>query len=172
MQLVAVDTRDADGLLRGRLPAGGWADATSGLAPSEPVGGVRLTGTSADLVVSGHVADDVSITAALSLVVQDGDGARAALPAGVVALDGAPHALTVAVPPDVQVVAVDARLTAAGAGDPDQQSQTRVRHRRDAARRDPVARGQLDRGAPDGHRLRRGLARPTSRPPTCPTACG
>ena len=106
------------------LPAGGWADATKGLAPSEPVGGVRLTGPSADLVVSGHVADGVSITAALSLVVQDRDGARAALPAGVVALDGAPHALTVAVPRDVQVVAVDARLTAAGAGDPDQQTQT------------------------------------------------
>ena len=54
---------------------------------------------------------------------QDRDGARAALPAGVVTLDGAPHALTVAVPRDVQVVAVDARLTAAGAVDSDQQSQ-------------------------------------------------
>ena len=83
----------------------------------------RLPGTSADLVVTGHVEDDVPITAALSLVVQDRDGARAALPAGAVALDGAPHDLAVAVPPDVRVVAVDARLAAAGdAADPDQQS--------------------------------------------------
>ena len=123
VQLVAVDTRDADGLLRGRLPSGGWADATAGLAPTGSVGGVRLTGTSADLVVTGHVEDDVPITATLSLVVQDGDGARAALPAGVVPLDGAPHDLSVAVPPDVRVVAVDTRLAAVGdAADTDQQS--------------------------------------------------
>ena len=127
VRLVAVDTRDAVGLLRGALPAGGWGDATEGLAPSEPVGGIRLAGPRADLVVSGHVAAGVSITASLSLVVQDSDGARAALPAGIVALDGAPHALTVAVPRDVVVVAVDARLTAAGAVDLDQQSQTPVR---------------------------------------------
>ena len=42
------------------LPAGGWADVTEGLAPSEPVGGVRLAGPNADLVVSGNVADGVS----------------------------------------------------------------------------------------------------------------
>jgi hypothetical protein len=123
VQLVAVDTRDADSLLRGRLPAGGWAKATQALPPSQPVGGVLLTGTSEDLVVSGTAAHGVSITAAISLVAQDRDGARAALPAGVVALDGAPHALTLAVPRDVQVVAVDAHLTSAAAGDFDQQSQ-------------------------------------------------
>ena len=60
------------------------------------------------------------MTATLSLVVQDSDGARAALPAGAVVLDGAPHDLAVAVPPDVQVVAVDTRVSAAGdADDPD-----------------------------------------------------
>jgi hypothetical protein len=124
VHLVAVDTRDADALLRGRLPSGSWADATAGLAPAEPVEGVQLTGTSADLVVQGHVADDVSVTATLSLVVQDPDGARSALPAGVVALDGTPYTLAVAVPQDVQVVAVDTRLSAAGgAADPDQQSE-------------------------------------------------
>lgn len=114
VHLVAVDTRDADGLLRGRPPAGGWAAATAGLAPTGSVGGVQLSGTSADLVVQGHVASDVPITTTLSLVVQDGDGARASLPAGVVPLDGAPHDLAVAVPPDARVVAVDARLTAVG----------------------------------------------------------
>ncbi|WP_156374080.1 permease [Cellulomonas sp. Leaf334] len=122
VQLVAVDTRDADGLLRGRLPSGGWADATSGLAPTGSIGGVELSGTSAAVVVTGRVADDVPMTATLTLVVQDGDGARAALPAGAVQLDGVPHDLTVAVPPDVRVVAVDTRLAAAGdADDPDQQ---------------------------------------------------
>jgi hypothetical protein len=123
VRLVAVDTRDADGLLRGRLPSGGWTEATSGLGPAEPVGGVRLSGPSADLVVTGHIGADVPISAVLTLVVQDGDGARSALPAGVVELDGASHELSVAVPPDVRVVAVDTTLTAAGAaGDSDQQS--------------------------------------------------
>ncbi|MET0789041.1 MAG: FtsX-like permease family protein [Cellulomonas sp.] len=126
VQLVAVDTRHADRLLRGRLAGGGWAGATASLAPSGSVGGVQLTGTSADLVVAGHVDDGVALTAALSLVVQDGDGARASLPAGEVALDGAPHDLAVAVPADVRVVGVDARLTAVGdAADPDQQSSPR-----------------------------------------------
>ena len=126
VHLVAVDTRDADGLLRGRLPSGSWADATSGLAPDGSVGGIRLSGTSAALVVTGHVADDIPMTAEVTLVVQDRDGARAALPAGAVVLDGAPHDLAVAVPPDVQVVAVDARLAAAGdADDPDQPSRSR-----------------------------------------------
>lgn len=123
VRLVAVDTRDADGLLRGRVPTGGWAEVTSGLAPAEPVGGVQLPGTSADLVVTGHVADDVQITADLTLVVQDDDGARAAVPAGAVALDGTPHDLAVAVPPGVRVVAVDTRLTGVGdVADPDQES--------------------------------------------------
>lgn len=125
VQLVAVDTRDADGLLRGRPPSGGWSDVTSGLAPTGPVGGIRLTGTSAALVVTGQVADDVPMTATLGLVVQDRDGARTALPAGAVVLDGTPHDLAVAVPPDVRVVAVATRLAATGdADDPDQPSET------------------------------------------------
>ncbi len=123
VHLVAADTREADGLLRGRLPSGTWADAASGLAPAGPVGGLRLTQTNADLVASGHAAGDVEITATLSLVVQDADGARTALPVGVVPLDGAAHDLALAVPPDVQVVAVDTRLSAAGnAADTDQSS--------------------------------------------------
>ncbi len=124
VHLVAVDTRDADGLLRGRLPSGGWDDAAAGLAPTGSVGGVRLPGTSADLVVTGHVEDELAMSATLSIVVEDAEGARAALPAGAVPLDGAPHDLAVAVPPDVRLVAVDTRLTASGdAADPDQQSQ-------------------------------------------------
>lgn len=123
VHLVAVDTRDADELLRPRLPGGGWTDATTGLAPTDPVGGVRLSGTTAQLVVSGHVTGDAAVSASVTLVVQDDEGAREALPAGVVELDGAPHALTVAVPQNALVVAVDTRLSAAGdAADPDQQS--------------------------------------------------
>ncbi|MEZ0448047.1 ABC transporter permease [Cellulomonas sp. ICMP 17802] len=126
VQLVALDTRHADELLRGRPPAGGWAGVTASLAPEGPVGGVQLTGASADLAVTGHVEDDVPMSAALSLVVQDRDGARAALPAGVVELDGAPHDLAVAVPADARVVAVDVRLSAVGdAADTDQQSNPR-----------------------------------------------
>ena len=126
VHLVAVDTRDADALVRGRSPSGGWAHATSGLAPAEAVDGVRLAGTSADLVVTGHVADSAEITAVLSLVVEDRDGGRGALPAGVVALDGAPHDVTVAVPAGARLVAVDTVLSAVGdPDDPDHQSPTR-----------------------------------------------
>ncbi|MDM7854988.1 FtsX-like permease family protein [Cellulomonas alba] len=127
VRLVAVDTRDADALLRGRPSSGTWSDTTAGLAPTGPVGGVQLTGTSADLVVTGRVEDRVPMNADLSLVVQDADGARAGLPAGTVPLDGAPHPLAVAVPAGVRLVGVNARLTAVGdAGDPDQQSSTDV----------------------------------------------
>lgn len=124
VRLVAVDTRDADALLRGRLPSEGWEDATSGLAPTGALGGVQLAGTRGDLVVSGHVADDVPVTATLTLVVQDREGARGALPAGTVALDGAAHTLVVPVPQGSSVVAVDARLTAAG-GDPEAERTSR-----------------------------------------------
>ena len=122
VRLVAVDTRNADELIRGGLPTGDWADATAGLAPSEPVGGASVPSPNVDLVVRGKAAGEVSIIASISLVVQDHDGARTALPAGVAALDGAPHALSLAVPQDVQVVAVNAQLSAAGAGNFDQQS--------------------------------------------------
>ncbi len=120
VRLVAVDTRDADGLLRGRPPAGGWGDATAGLAPADTVGGVLLTETPTEVLVSGRVEDGVPVTVALSLVVQDGDGARAALAVGTVPLDGGTTTVSVAVPQDARVVAVDARLSAAG-GDPDRQ---------------------------------------------------
>ncbi|ROS24019.1 FtsX-like permease family protein [Cellulomonas sp. PhB150] len=125
VRLVAVDTRDADELLRGRLPSGDWAGATAGLAPPEPLGGVLLTGRSADVVVAGHVGDGLPMNVSLSIVVQDATGAGAALPAGVVALDGARHRLTVAVPPGARVVAVDAHLTAAG-GEQDVDQDVRV----------------------------------------------
>ncbi|MBD8058212.1 permease [Cellulomonas sp. JH27-2] len=123
VRLVALDTRHADGLLRGRPPAGGWTRTTAGLAPAGPVGGLQLAGPGADLVVTGSAGEHVSIDVALSLVVQDRDGARATLPVGTAPLDDAPHALAVAVPPEVRVVAVDARLTATGEADYEQDRQ-------------------------------------------------
>ncbi|RHA38813.1 FtsX-like permease family protein [Cellulomonas rhizosphaerae] len=114
VRLVAVDTRDADGLLRGRLPSGGWTAATAGLASADPVGGVQLTGHSAELVVSGHVGEDVPMNVSVTVVLQDPDGARAAVAAGTVTLDDAPHPLALAVPSGARVVAIDAQLTAAG----------------------------------------------------------
>ncbi|MGW6129752.1 FtsX-like permease family protein [Cellulomonas sp. NPDC055163] len=125
VRLVAVDTRDAGGMLRGRLPTGSWDDATSGLAPAGEVGGARLPGTRAEVAVVGDVADGAPVTAALSLVLQDEEGARAAVPVGTVALDGAVSTFTAAVPRGARVVAVDARLSA-GSSDPDRQSSPRL----------------------------------------------
>ncbi|MDC7120636.1 hypothetical protein OMK64_03705 [Cellulomonas fimi] len=125
VQLVAVDTRDADGLLRGRLPSGGWGDATAGLAPDRAAVGAQLTGGRTDVVVAGRVdGDDVPVEAVLSLVVEDADGARAAVPVGTVLLDGTATTTTVDVPGDVRVVAVDARLSAVGS-DPDRRGSPR-----------------------------------------------
>ncbi|QHT55742.1 hypothetical protein GXP71_06370 [Cellulomonas sp. H30R-01] len=125
VQLVAVDTRDADALLRGRLPSGGWEEATSGLAPADDAGGAEVAGDRTDVVVTSQVdGEDVTVEAALTLVVQDADGARAAVPVGTATLDGTTTTTPVDVPADARVVAVDARLSAVGS-DPDRQRSPR-----------------------------------------------
>ena len=119
-QLVAVDTTQAGGLLRGRLPDGeSWAGVTAGLAP-DPVAGLPLTASPLTLTGSATV---VPLTARPTVLVEDAAGSRLSLTGDPVPLDGTPHPLTLRdadgatpAPGGLTVVGVDVQLSTA---DPD-----------------------------------------------------
>ena len=114
-QLVALDSRRAGELLRGRLPQGdSWAGLTAGLAP-EPVAGLPLG--AATLTLTGST-DLVQLTARPTVLVEDATGSRLPLTAAPVLLDGAPHPIALqdadgATPSTegLTVVGVDLELT-------------------------------------------------------------
>ena len=116
-QLVAVDTRHAGELLRGRLPGGGsWAAATEGLAP-EPAAGLALG--AGQLTLRGS-AGGTLLTVLPTVLVEDGPGSRLSLTADPVVLDGVPHPLVLrdadGEPPsggDLTVVGVDLAIALA-----------------------------------------------------------
>ncbi|CAM5790537.1 ABC3 transporter permease protein domain-containing protein OS=Cellulomonas persica OX=76861 GN=CPE01_17770 PE=4 SV=1 [Cellulomonas persica] len=125
--MLAVDTRHAGDLLRGRLD-GGWSAATAGLAPASPVTGVPVpAGTSElGLTLTARVTADlgpgVSALTSASLVVQDARGARVSLdlppvPTPLGDAPDEPTELTVPLPEGlgaVQVIGVSLRLTIPG----------------------------------------------------------
>jgi len=118
-QLVAVDTRHASELLRGRLPDGrSWPAVTSGLTPKPAVG---LALGAGPVVLTGASAGTVLI-ARPTLLVEDVEGSRLSLDAEPVVLDGAPHPLSLqdadGQPPsgELTVVGLDLEVSAA---DPD-----------------------------------------------------
>lgn len=82
--MLAVDTRHAGDLLRGRVD-GGWSATTQGLAPAAPVTGVPVpTGTTElrltlSARVHAEIGPGVNALTAASLIVQDAHGARMAL---------------------------------------------------------------------------------------------
>ncbi|MCO8275150.1 permease [Actinoplanes sp. TRM 88003] len=97
-QLVAVDTRRADALLRGRVEAdGGWAGVTRTLVPAAPVTGVALP-EGASLAVTGTATGDRPIAVTPHLMLQDDTGLRTTCDGDPVALNGRPHAVTGCVP--------------------------------------------------------------------------
>ena len=142
VRLVAVDTREADGLLRGRLPSGDWAGTTAGLASSEPVGGVQLTGAQCRSrrlgPRRGRRPDE-----RLPQRRPAGPRRRPCRTAcvGVVALDAAPHDLARGRAPGR--ARRRGRRPARGGGrraGPRSRRPRPVRRRRDDARRGPLAR--------------------------------
>lgn len=118
--LVAVDTRDAAGALRGRLPDGrSWPAVTAALAPTAPTLPILVSGTAPELVltVTGSATGGAPITGVVPTVVVEGpDGHREALAGASVPLDGQTHDVAVALPaaapdaPDLRVVAVSLQL--------------------------------------------------------------
>jgi len=90
--LVAVDTRHAGALLRGRLDAGrSWAEVGAGLAPHDAVDGLPLPADGTGIEARGRAPAGASVTAALTAVVQDPSGFRSSVVAGSLPLDGRRH---------------------------------------------------------------------------------
>lgn len=129
--LVAVDTRQAGGLLRGRLdPGRSWAEVGAGLAPDAPVAGLPLGDGTVELV--GRAPDGVALQVVPTAVVQDATGFRSATSAEMVPLDGRAHPLAWRTPigPDRQLVAVRLEVEAVpGAELPATTAQVSVRLR-------------------------------------------
>lgn len=87
-QLVALDTRRADALLRGRTD-GTWAAVTKALAPSTEVTGPELPRGATPVVTGTATVESFVVTPRLLL--QDAAGLRTVCEGPPVALDGRPH---------------------------------------------------------------------------------
>ena len=90
-QLVAVDTRDAPSLLRGRTDAGrSWADVVKALTPRTAVIGPSFP-RGATPTVTGTATGEGTIVVTPRLLLQDGTGLRTACSGPSMVLDGRPH---------------------------------------------------------------------------------
>ncbi|MET7392465.1 permease [Dactylosporangium sp. NPDC005572] len=90
-RLVAVDTRRADALLRGRLDGSRtWADVGATLAPSAAVNGVGVPRS-----LTGTATGATPLVVTPRLLVEDGTGLRAPCVGTPIPLDGRPHELPV-----------------------------------------------------------------------------
>jgi len=88
--LVAIDSRQADTLLRGRLDGRTWGDVGAPLSPAPAVQGVQLEpGAVAEL--EGEGEGGVRLSVRPTVVVQDAAGFRSPVTAPPVPLDGRPH---------------------------------------------------------------------------------
>lgn len=102
-ELLALDTTQADALLRGTLPDGrSWGEVLGALAPTTPVTGTDLPpatrALTIDLTASTKAVGDVQLL--VEVLVQDAHGVRAALQAdALVPIDGAPLTVKVALAP-------------------------------------------------------------------------
>ncbi len=94
-ELVAIDTRHAGSLLRGRLDGSAtWSDVGDRLMPGDEVRGVPLPAGGAGVTVVGHAPPGAVISVAPTVVVQDATGLRSTLEAAPVPVDGRPHSLS------------------------------------------------------------------------------
>jgi hypothetical protein len=97
-QLVAVDTRRASGLLRGRGDGDrGWAQIVAPLTPATPVAGLALP-KGATPVVSGTATGNAAVSVTPWLLLQDETGLRTSCSGPDLPLDGRPHKVPGCVP--------------------------------------------------------------------------
>ncbi|GAA5115426.1 hypothetical protein GCM10023339_22530 [Alloalcanivorax gelatiniphagus] len=90
--LVALDTRYAGALLRGRTtPGRAWADVAAGLAPQDAASGVALPEDAAGVRLRGRGPRGSALTVVPTAVVEDRAGNRGSVPADPLPLDGRSH---------------------------------------------------------------------------------
>lgn len=119
--LVAVDSRRAGALLRGRLGGGRtWSGIAGELSPAEPAAGLPLPDDGEGITLRGRGPAGARLTARVSAVLQDPTGFRATVSAGDVALDGASHPLAWSAPlgAGLELVAVRLELDGSTGGEP------------------------------------------------------
>ncbi|TQS43493.1 FtsX-like permease family protein, partial [Cryptosporangium phraense] len=109
-QLVALDTRQAGRLLRGRSDDR-WSDVARPAAPTSTVTGPVLP-RSATLTLTGTATGGGSIVVTPELLLQDATGLRTACSGPPIELDGRPHPVPGCVPADgLRLVAVSIPVT-------------------------------------------------------------
>jgi hypothetical protein len=92
-RLVAVDTRRAGQLLRGRLDDGRtWGGVGAALGPPAPVGGVGVPAGAA-LAIAGTATGPTPVRVTPRLLLQDATGLRTVCAGGPIVLDGRRHRL-------------------------------------------------------------------------------
>lgn len=92
--LVAVDSRRAGALLRGRLGTGqSWSGIAHELSPADPAPGLPLPDDGDGVTLRGRGPQGARLIARVTAVLQDPTGFRATVSAGDLALDGAAHPL-------------------------------------------------------------------------------
>jgi len=119
--LVAVDTRQAGELLRGRLESGaGWSEVTADLAPAPPVGGVPLPDDGTEIQLEGVAPPGAALTMTPTAVVQDAAGFRSSVTAAPLPVDGRSHPVQWLDPiePGLHLVAVRLDVDGGSDGDP------------------------------------------------------
>jgi hypothetical protein len=111
-ELVALDARHADVLLRGRLPEGTtWSEVGRGLVPRGQVRGVPMPAGGAGVTLTGHAPPGVAVSVTPTLVLQDASGFRSTLYAVAVPADGRSRPLRWASPPLPSQAIVAVQLT-------------------------------------------------------------
>lgn len=121
--LVAVDTRQAGALLRGRTePGQTWADVVADLAPGAPAAYVPLPDDGAGIHLRGRGPQGAALTVTPTAVLEDQTGFRSSVSAGSLPLDGAPTPWSGSVPwvPDYGWSASGSNSTASQAPTPAQ----------------------------------------------------
>jgi hypothetical protein len=98
--LLGVDARHADDVLRGRTDEPTWAAETKKLVTTSSLVGTPLPGTPTHLVldVTSSTFPQLTGTVLVTLVLQDGDGARTSVPLEAVPASGATRDLVVPLP--------------------------------------------------------------------------
>ncbi|GAA3811348.1 FtsX-like permease family protein [Nocardioides panacisoli] len=116
--LVAVDSREAGALLRGRPDTGDtWAGIGGELAPEDAPDGIPLPDGGKGVVLRGRGPAGTSLTARVTAVLEDRNGFRGSVSAGTLPLDGRSRPLEWATAPSDGLALVAVRLEIAGSGD-------------------------------------------------------